>query len=119
VRDEPSGGRKRPTCVVVALTGDSGTPTNFIKGGTVSSAQSGLKVSTEGGGRSRARWSGVRRSGVEKKPKLRRGVPAASQAVGSVRLGHVERGKLGPRQWHEACRGGSARPGASGRGCGR
>jgi hypothetical protein len=33
VRDEPSGGRKRPTCVVVALPGDSGTPTNFIEGG--------------------------------------------------------------------------------------
>jgi hypothetical protein len=38
-----------------------------------SDAQSGLKASTEGGESSQARWSGARRSGVEKKPKGRRG----------------------------------------------
>jgi hypothetical protein len=72
VRDEPSRERRRDTCLVAALTkdrGDSGARTNFVVGGTASDAQSGPKASTEGGGSSRARWSGARRSSVEKKLK--------------------------------------------------
>jgi hypothetical protein len=45
---------------------------------------------------------------VEKKPKGRRGGgPAASQAVGDERLGHMERGNLGAWAAARGVRGGS------------
>jgi hypothetical protein len=98
-------------CVVAVLIGDkgdSGAPFDFIEGGgTTSGAQSSLKASAEGGGSSRACWSGARRSGVKKKSKGRREGPAASQAVGDERLRHVERGNLGAWAAARGVRGGS------------
>jgi hypothetical protein len=58
VRDEPSGERRRDTCVVAALTGDrgdSGAPTDFIEGG------GGIRCSerSKGIGGGRGKLSGV------------------------------------------------------------
>jgi hypothetical protein len=77
-------------------------PDRFHRGGTVSGAQSGLKASTEGGGSFQGHWSGVRRSGVEKKPKGRWGVwrPHKRQPVSGL---GTWRGEIwGPRQRREA-----------------
>jgi hypothetical protein len=115
VWEESRGERRRDTRVVASLTGDkgdNGAPTDFIEEGAASGAQSGLKASAEGGGSSRARWSGVRRSGVAKKLKGRRGGgPVASQAAGSDRLGHMERGNLGARVAAWGVRGGFGKRG--------
>jgi hypothetical protein len=45
--------------------GDGGAPIDFVEGETVAGAPNGLRVSTGGGGSSRARWSEARWSSVE------------------------------------------------------
>jgi hypothetical protein len=99
VRGELSGKRRRDACGAVALTrdrGDDDAPTEFVEG-AVSGAQSGLRVSAEGGGA--LRHAGVRRGGrAWKKIEWGEGGPVASQAVGGERL-DMWRGKnWGPGQ---------------------
>jgi hypothetical protein len=90
-------------CEAAALTGDrgdGGTPIEFFKGGTVYGAQSGLRVSAEGGG-TLERAGGRRGGRAWKKIEGEEGGLAASQAVGGKWLGTWRGEKMGPGQWRE------------------
>jgi hypothetical protein len=86
-------------------TGETTTHRPNSSRGAVSGAQSGLRVSAEGGGA--LKHAGVRRGGrAWKKIKWEEGGPAASQAAGGERLGTWRRKIGGPGSGVRCERGG-------------
>jgi hypothetical protein len=111
-------------CEAAALTGDrgdGGMPIEFFKGGTVYGAQSGLRVSAEGGG-TLERAGGRRGGHAWKKIEGEEGGSSGLSSCGWQVARHVERGKNGA--WavaRDVREGGELRqdPGPAGAGCGR